>query len=433
MTVVRLFAFVACLLAPVAAMAQGLGVSAQQVIDILVGSGMIERADAEAQLRDKGLIEVRGPRDRDPSGGAGHVKVDLLGDRSNLAALHVQIGLMGAHTADYLVLAGNLLTLLAPTPGDPPAWTKDMPDPRSESRWLVQFVSEASYGYYAGTFFLLRRMGGKQVLFISPGSPFPTIDVRPDTGTALDLFRRPPPANPELVKVAADFENARYQAALDRLTPLAEAGDPDAQAMLGEVYYVGRGLKRDEDAARTWFERAATKGNAHGQFGMGVLARGAERSKDDLRAMEWFRKAALQGHAQAQFLLAGYYGRKAAGRKDGEATKWCGISARLGNVMGQYCLMTALAAGNGTQRNNMEAQFWFAVSRRTYPALEGFWLDLAKKELSAQLSPAQRSEVQRRAEAWRPLTFDEIKRRCGEIDCPAELVASIKAGATGTK
>jgi uncharacterized protein len=37
--------------------------------------------------------------------------------------------------------------------------------------------------------------------------------------------------------------------------PLAEQGDPDAQAGLGNLYLGGYGVARDEAAAMTWFRK----------------------------------------------------------------------------------------------------------------------------------------------------------------------------------
>ena len=41
----------------------------------------------------------------------------------------------------------------------------------------------------------------------------------------------------------------------------AEAGSPDAQAMLGWMYEVGRGVPKDLGEAVRWFRLAAAQGN----------------------------------------------------------------------------------------------------------------------------------------------------------------------------
>jgi TPR repeat protein len=41
----------------------------------------------------------------------------------------------------------------------------------------------------------------------------------------------------------------------------AEQGMPEAQMALAEIYRTGRGVPRDEAAARRWYEQAARQGH----------------------------------------------------------------------------------------------------------------------------------------------------------------------------
>jgi TPR repeat protein len=45
-------------------------------------------------------------------------------------------------------------------------------------------------------------------------------------------------------------------AAVEWWTRAAEAGDAEAQLRLGDAYATGRGVERDIEAARMWYERA---------------------------------------------------------------------------------------------------------------------------------------------------------------------------------
>ena len=49
---------------------------------------------------------------------------------------------------------------------------------------------------------------------------------------------------------------------IQRLMQVAEKGDAEAQAMIGESYLNGKGLEQSESKAIEWFEKAAAKGNA---------------------------------------------------------------------------------------------------------------------------------------------------------------------------
>jgi|TARA_E500000178_G_scaffold40292_1_gene36191 TPR repeat protein len=72
-------------------------------------------------------------------------------------------------------------------------------------------------------------------------------------------------------KGLAAYKAGDYQTALAEWRPLAEAGDVNAQTMLGLVYAEGKGVPQEHAEAAKWFRRAATRGHAEAQFALGVL------------------------------------------------------------------------------------------------------------------------------------------------------------------
>jgi len=52
-----------------------------------------------------------------------------------------------------------------------------------------------------------------------------------------------------------------YAGALSEFRPLADAGDAEAQFMLGEIYASGRGVPQDFVEAHLWYNLAASGGN----------------------------------------------------------------------------------------------------------------------------------------------------------------------------
>src|SRR4051812_31596336 len=62
-----------------------------------------------------------------------------------------------------------------------------------------------------------------------------------------------------------------YQTALTLLTPLAEAGEPQAEFTLGVLYANGYGVAKDPAVAARWYRRAADKGLAEAQNNLGAL------------------------------------------------------------------------------------------------------------------------------------------------------------------
>jgi uncharacterized protein len=107
----------------------------------------------------------------------------------------------------------------------------------------------------------------------------------------------------------ANAYNARnYAVALKEITPLAKAGNVDAQHLLGLMYYMGRGVPRDYKQAFTWHEKAARQGKADAQYVIGAMYyTGNAVPQDHKLALYWFRKAAEQGHAEAQYALGLMY------------------------------------------------------------------------------------------------------------------------------
>src|SRR5262250_1684755 len=100
------------------------------------------------------------------------------------------------------------------------------------------------------------------------------------------------------------FQKTDYAKALRLARPLAEAGDPRAEAVLGSAYYRGRGVPQNDSEAAKWFRLAADKGNAVARFTLGVMyGEGRGVPQDYAEAARWYRRAAEQGDAQAQYNL----------------------------------------------------------------------------------------------------------------------------------
>jgi TPR repeat protein len=85
-----------------------------------------------------------------------------------------------------------------------------------------------------------------------------------------------------------------------KLLAAAAAGDADAQAELGGLYYRGEGVARDPAAAFDWLRRAAEQGSLAAQRGLVVLYYNGEGTPQHLvEALKWALIAARQGDAEA--------------------------------------------------------------------------------------------------------------------------------------
>src|SRR5215470_15174641 len=91
------------------------------------------------------------------------------------------------------------------------------------------------------------------------------------------------------------FQRADYAKALKLARPLAEAGDPRAEAVLGAAYYRGRGVAQNDSEAAKWFRLAAEKGDAQAQYNLGLAyARGEGVTQNAVDAHMWFNLAAAR-------------------------------------------------------------------------------------------------------------------------------------------
>jgi uncharacterized protein len=152
---------------------------------------------------------------------------------------------------------------------------------------------------------------------------------------------RPVPASPVPTvspvgkECRAHNEVRDYEKALKPCTQAGEAGDLEAQYIVGRLYEKGTGVARDLDTAFKWYKRAADKGHASSArrvaaayyWGLGGVA------KDETKAFEWFKRAAEGGDKRAQKQMAEGYRRGLGGLPKDEklAREWAERAERGGN------------------------------------------------------------------------------------------------------
>ena len=84
------------------------------------------------------------------------------------------------------------------------------------------------------------------------------------------------------------YSQGDYPKAYKQLKPLAEDSDPTAQYILGEMFRLGQGVKKDEAVAVKWYKRAAEGGSPEGQFALGMCyATGVGTDVDMISAYQW--------------------------------------------------------------------------------------------------------------------------------------------------
>ena len=104
-------------------------------------------------------------------------------------------------------------------------------------------------------------------------------------------------ASAQSTKAGIDaWQRADYAGAVAIWRPLAEKGDADAAFNLGQAYRLGRGVRLNLSAAKTWFQRAAEEGHVDAQTTLGLLLFQNNEKADGIR---WLKSAAEQGEPRA--------------------------------------------------------------------------------------------------------------------------------------
>lgn len=92
-------------------------------------------------------------------------------------------------------------------------------------------------------------------------------------------------------------------------TPLAEAGDPEAQYWLAESFWGGWwGVPENLERRAYWHLRAAERGHVPSFVQLGRMYElGQHFAQDDRAAAQWYTRAAEAGNADGQYALAFLY------------------------------------------------------------------------------------------------------------------------------
>ncbi|CAB1367678.1 tetratricopeptide repeat protein [Denitratisoma oestradiolicum] len=162
-------------------------------------------------------------------------------------------------------------------------------------------------------------------------------------------------ASPAHAGTTEDFEAGKkaFDAGdlVGAMNPLKRAADADhveAQVLLA---YILDYSEFDEDAM-AYYRKAAEKGNADGQFGLGVMIANGDGvpKKDPIEGRRWIKLAAEQGHkmaigVMAQAYLGGQLGLTEAERNNDETLRWVRLAAEQDSLPAIDALARAYREG----------------------------------------------------------------------------------------
>jgi tetratricopeptide (TPR) repeat protein len=134
----------------------------------------------------------------------------------------------------------------------------------------------------------------------------------------------------------------------------ARHGNTACERSLGCLYYAGNGVTKNVDTALQYYEKAAVKGDAGAQNGVGRCHYDMGRYEE---AFKWFTKAAAQGDAGAQNGVGRCHCSK--GRYE-EAFKWWTKAAAQGDMYAEYNIGLCFENGRGVTKDIPKAIEWYA-------------------------------------------------------------------------
>ena len=116
-------------------------------------------------------------------------------------------------------------------------------------------------------------------------------DAKTQAPASADPAKETPPPSVEQAQKA--YDNGSYEEAFIIVEPLAKLEHPDAEYLLGLMYELGRGVKKDTEQAAALFTSAANQGYAAAQAKLGQLHK--EGKQDYASAMSWFQIRSVSG------------------------------------------------------------------------------------------------------------------------------------------
>ena len=215
----------------------------------------------------------------------------------------------------------------------------------------------------------------------------------------MSLAAQPLAAAPVLADGVAAFHARAYDRALAVFRPLAEAGDPQAQAWLGALYAAGAGLPASLPKAFEWYRRAAEQGHGPAATNVGaMLAMGQGVAQDRTEGARWLERAAAGGDVMAAYNLATLLAKGDGLPADpARAAELYRSAAEAGHYPSQARLGHLYAHGIGVARDRVEAFAWLSLA-----AGHGVGTALnALEEVIKEMSAEEKREGAARAQARR--------------------------------
>lgn len=138
----------------------------------------------------------------------------------------------------------------------------------------------------------------------------------------------------------------------------------DEYLLTGEIYYIGKGVKKDYYKAKEFFKKSAENGNQYAQSYLGLFyEKGYTGEKDIEKALYWYKKSAAKGNVFSQYSLGYIYFTGIDVEVNVEyAYKSYKEAANQNFPPAQYALSYLYKNGIGCEKNIFKAYYWLEAS-----------------------------------------------------------------------
>ncbi|MFC5708467.1 tetratricopeptide repeat protein [Aeromonas eucrenophila] len=162
----------------------------------------------------------------------------------------------------------------------------------------------------------------------------------------------------ELASANRAWRVGHFEQATHIWLPLAEQGQPRAQALMGWSHELGQGSEQDLVRAIALYRRSAEAGDAFGQYRLADLyLRGVGVPRDLRAAFHWMELAARNGDVPAMLKVGVLHLMGANGRVDmGQAKQWLYQASQKGNKLALRVLQELALAEEGNSTFDFNGQ-----------------------------------------------------------------------------
>ena len=163
---------------------------------------------------------------------------------------------------------------------------------------------------------------------------------------------------------------------------IAEAGDVNAQYLMGKLWRDGPLLTPDSVNARYWFTLAAEQGHAPAQYALGKLLLSNDMEvRDPEQGIRWLERSAEQGNPHAHYRLGKEYLKGEVVEKDTHlGMNYIYTAALDGHAYAQYLLGKLLLQGQIMKQDREEGFRWLEKAAEQGHAYAQFFVDRQSKQ-----------------------------------------------------